>query len=136
MEEFKEVEGLKSYIEAKQAEYAKRNKGINKTILLNGHRLTNNDLFIQYAISYLKLHPRIENNLTLLVRQLAPTPQGLPVEVYTFTNTTVWAEYEIILSEIINHLISSVKYFDLKIYEESSGSDEYNVYLRNMDANK
>ena len=136
LEEFKEVEGLKSYIEAKQAEYAKRNKGINKTILLNGHRLTNNDLFIQYAISYLKLHPRIENNLTLLVRQLAPTPQGLPVEVYTFTNTTVWAEYEIILSEIINHLISSVKYFDLKIYEESSGSDEYNVYLRNMDANK
>lgn len=136
LEKYKEIDGLKAYIENKQANYAQRNKNINKEILLNGHHLTNNDLFIQYAIYYLRAHPHIDNNLTLLVRQLAPTPQGLPVEVYTFTNTTIWAEYEGILSEIMNHLISSVKYFGLQIYEESSGSDDYNVFLRNMDANK
>ena len=134
LEKYKEVEGLKKYIEEKQSEYAKRNKGMNTAIPINGHRLTNNDLFMQYAIGYLKTHPYIEKSMTLLVRQLAPTSQGLPVELYTFTNTTVWAEYETILSEIVNHLISAVGYFGLTIYEESSGSDDYNVFLKNMDA--
>ena len=88
-------------------------------------------MFIQYGIHYLRKHPKINPNLTLLVRELSPTTQGLPIELYTFTNTTVWAEYEIILAEVVNHLISVVKYFDLVIYEESSGSDDYNVFLKN-----
>lgn len=130
LERFKEVDGLKEYINAKQQEYSKLNKATNPAIPLNQHRITNNDLFLQYGIHYLKNHPKIDKNLTLLVRQLAPTSQGLPIELYTFTNTTVWAEYEVILSEIVNHLISVVRFFNLRLYEESSGSDTYDVYIK------
>lgn len=133
LDKFKKVDGLAEYIERKQTEYAERSKHSDTSISINGHWLTNNDLFIQYAIAYLRNHPRINTNMTLLVRQLAPTSQGLPVELYTFTNTTVWAEYEMILSEIVNHLISAVSYFDLQLFEDSSGSDDYNVYMKNKD---
>ncbi|MFV0417729.1 MAG: mechanosensitive ion channel family protein [Dysgonomonas sp.] len=126
---YKKVEGLKEYIEQKQV-HIKQQGLLDSEIPLNMHLITNNDLFLQYGIHYLRNHPNIDKNLTLLVRQLAPTPQGLPIELYTFTNTTVWAEYEIILSEIVNHFISVVKFFDLKIYEESSGSDVYDVYMK------
>lgn len=131
LEKYKEIDGLRDYILTKQKEYAELNKGAKSTAIpLNQHRITNNDLFLQYGTHYLRMHPKIDNNLTLLVRQLAPTPQGLPIELYTFTNTTVWAEYEVILSEIVNHFVSVVKYFDLMIYEESSGSDTYDIYIK------
>lgn len=130
LEKFRKIDGLKEYINAKEKEYAERNKGIKSEGLLNKHRITNTDLFIQYGMYYLRQHPKIENGLTLLVRQLAPTTQGLPIEFYTFTNTTVWAEYEIILAEVVSHMISVVKEFGLVIYEESAGSDIYDVYLK------
>jgi miniconductance mechanosensitive channel len=128
IEKFKKADGLKEYIEAKQTEYAKLNGGEGGELSLN--QITNMDVFMQYGIYYLRNHAKIRNDLTLLVRQLAPTPQGLPIELYTFANTTVWAEYEIILAEIVSHFISVVKVFDLTIYEESSGSDVYDVYIR------
>lgn len=130
LEKFKKVDGLKDFIEDKLKDFAERDKHADKSIAINGNWLTNNDLFIQYAISYLRKHPKINTNLTLMVRQLAPTTQGLPIELYTFTNTTVWAEYEMIISEIVNHLISAVSFFDLELFEESAGSDNYNVYMR------
>ncbi len=128
LEKYKEVDGLKDYIIAKQKEFAKMPK--REGLLSNMYRITNSDLFLQYGIYYLRNHPKIDKNLTLLVRQLPPGSQGLPIELYTFTNTTVWAEYEVILSEIVNHFISIVKYFDLTIYEESSGSDIFDVYIK------
>lgn len=132
LEKYKHIGGLKQYIEAKESEYKELNKGKENSVglPLNMHRITNADLFLQYGMHYLRTHPRIAQNMTLLVRQLAPTPQGLPIEIYTFTNTTVWAEYETILSEIVNHLISVVKVFELRIYEESSGSDTYDVFIK------
>lgn len=132
LEKFKQVDGLKDYIVNKEKEYAELNKTTNPDIPLNVHQITNNDLFLQYGIYYLRNHPKIDKTLTLLVRQLAPTSQGLPIELYTFTNTIVWAEYEVILSEIVNHFISVIPYFGLKIYEESSGSDTYDVFMRDV----
>lgn len=128
LERYKEIDGLKEYITAKQKEFLKMPK--REGLLSNMYRITNSDLFLQYGIYYLRNHPRIDKNLTLLVRQLPPGPQGLPIELYTFTNTTVWAEYELILSEIVNHFIGIVKYFDLTIFEESSGSDIFDVYIK------
>ncbi len=128
LEKYKEIDGLKDYITAKQKEFSKMPK--REGLLSNMYRITNSDLFLQYGIYYLRNHPRIDKNLTLLVRQLPPGPQGLPIELYTFTNTTVWAEYELILSEIVNHFIGIVKYFDLTIFEESSGSDIFDVYIK------
>ena len=128
LEKYKEIDGLKEYITAKQKKFSKMPK--REGLLSNMYRITNSDLFLQYGIYYLSNHPRIDKNLTLLVRQLPPGPQGLPIELYTFTNTTVWAEYELILSEIVNHFLSIVKYFDLTIFEESSGSDIFDVYIK------
>lgn len=128
LEKYKEIDGLKEYITAKQKEFLKMPK--REGLLSNMYRITNSDLFLQYGIYYLRNHPRIDKNLTLLVRQLPPGPQGLPIELYTFTNTTIWAEYELILSEIVNHFIGIVKYFDLTIFEESSGSDIFDVYIK------
>lgn len=128
LEKYKEIDGLEEYITAKQKEFSKMPK--REGLLSNMYRITNSDLFLQYGIYYLRNHPRIDKNLTLLVRQLPPGPQGLPIELYTFTNTTVWAEYELILSEIVNHFIGIVKYFDLTIFEESSGSDIFDVYIK------
>ncbi|MFR0678638.1 mechanosensitive ion channel family protein [Dysgonomonas mossii] len=128
LQKYKEIDGLKEYITAKQKEFSKMPK--REGLLSNMYRITNSDLFLQYGIYYLRNHPKIDKNLTLLVRQLPPGPQGLPIELYTFTNTTVWAEYELILSEIVNHFIGIVKYFDLTIFEESSGSDIFDVYIK------
>ncbi|WP_165044481.1 mechanosensitive ion channel family protein [Dysgonomonas sp. ZJ709] len=127
LDKFKHIDGLGEFI----AEHKNNNKKIEgSSPLVIGPRITNNDLFMQYGIYYLRHHPKINKTMTLMVRQLAPTPEGLPVELYTFTDTVVWAEYEAISTEIFNHLISVVKYFDLQIFESSSGSDDYNVYMR------
>lgn len=130
IEKFSKVDGLKEYIEEKQTEYAELNKGIEGELPLNRRRITNADLFMQYGIHYLRKHPKTNKDLTLMVRQLTPTPQGLPFELCSFTNTTVWTEYETIIAEIVSHLISVVKVFDLYVYEESSGSDIYDVYIK------
>lgn len=130
LDDFKKIQSLTEYITAKQNLYAKLNKGFDSDIPLDKLTITNCELFMQYGVAYLKNHPRINNEMTLLVRQLSPTTQGLPIEIYTFTNTTVWAEYEMILAEIMSHLISVVKYFDLIIYEESAGSDGYDVFIK------
>lgn len=127
---YKQMDSLKGYIADKEKEYAELNKLSNGAAPFNMFSITNCDLFLQYGIYFLKHHPKIDKSLTLLVRQLAPTSQGLPIEIYTFTNTTIWAEYEVILSEIVNHLISVVPFFGLTIYEESSGTDIFDVYMK------
>ena len=138
LEQMKKIEGLAEFITEKQSEFKALNEQLNidQSLSLNGHRLTNNDIFMRYAQWYLKKHPNINQNMTLLVRQLAPTSQGLPVQLYTFTNTVIWSEYEGILSEILNHLISAVKFFDLRIFEETSGSDAYDVNLKSQNSIK
>jgi miniconductance mechanosensitive channel len=133
IEKFKKVDGLAGYIAEKQEQYVKLNKQTNSDLPLNKHAITNCDLFMQYGMHYLRNHPDINKDMALLVRQLASTTQGLPIELYTFTSTTVWAEHEIILAGIMNHIISVVPYFGLTIYEESSGSDDYNVYMKRLE---
>lgn len=128
MEKFMKIDALKEYIENK----AKAgNIDVNDEKYLAGvHAITNADLFIQYCTYYLRMHPKINNDMTLLVRELPITTQGLPIELYSFTNTTVWKEYELIVAEIVNHLISVISDFGLVIYQESSGSDNYDIYIR------
>ncbi|WP_120076433.1 mechanosensitive ion channel family protein [Aurantiacibacter odishensis] len=91
---------------------------------VNARRITNIGTFRAYVIAYLKAHPELtDKGFTLLVRQLEPTPQGLPLEVYTFTNTTVWAEYERIQADVFDHLIAILPEFGLRLFQEPSGLD-------------
>ncbi len=90
---------------------------------VNARRITNIGTFRAYVIAYIKAHPHIRDDMTMLVRQLPPSPQGLPLEIYCFTSTTVWSDYEAIQSDIFDHLLAILPEFSLRIYQEPSGLD-------------
>jgi miniconductance mechanosensitive channel len=116
---------LKDYIAAKQQELNDYNASLGAEFdaAVNQRRLTNIGTFRAYALNYLKNHPGIHKGMTLMVRQLAPGPEGLPLEIYCFTKTTVWAEYEDIQADIFDHLLAVVPEFGLRLYQKPAGSD-------------
>jgi len=122
---FKEFALLRNYIADKEQELRDYNAALGDVTeaTVNQRRLTNVGTFRAYAFQYLRHHPRIRQDMTLLVRQLPPGPEGLPVEVYCFTDTTAWAEYEDIQSDIFDHFLSIVPAFGLRLYQKPSGSD-------------
>ena len=79
--------------------------------------------------NYLKNNINIHQDMTFLVRQLSTTEKGLPIEIYVFTNTTDWIDYEEIQSDIFDHLISSLAQFDLKVFQNPSGNDLSNLKM-------
>jgi miniconductance mechanosensitive channel len=91
---------------------------------LDGPQITNMEIFRAYTEAYLRNHPDIHTDkMDLIVRELPPSPSGLPVEVYVFTKMTKWSEYEQIQAEIFDHLLSAAKFFDLRVFQEPTGSD-------------
>lgn len=80
-------------------------------------------LYRQYVLDYLERHPHVKNDMMKMVRQLPSTPQGLPLEVYCFADTTEWVEYERIQDEIFDHLIAVLPHFGLRIYQQPAGAD-------------
>ena len=92
-------------------------------VIANARHLTNVGTFRAYVVEYLRRHPQIHKQMTFLVRQLAPTPQGLPIEVYVFTTDTIWANYEAIQADIFDHILSIVPEFGLRLFQEPSGHD-------------
>ena len=120
---YKTVELLKDYIESIQSEIATHNdtNRHDKSSLLNGRNLTNIGLFREYARQYLMANENLRKDLTLMVRQLEPTENGLPIEVYCFSNNIEWVEYERIQADIFDHLLSSISNFDLEIFQNPTG---------------
>lgn len=116
---------LHSYLNVKTQELSQHNQEIAVDLAspLNGRRLTNLGTLRAYLEAYLRAHPRIHQNMTLMVRQLAPTPEGLPLEIYAFTNTTVWAEYESIQADIFDHILAVIDEFDLRVHQTPTGND-------------
>ncbi len=104
------------------AEYNARYAG-DTALIPNARRLTNIGTLRAYIIAYLRDHPRIHQEMTFLVRQLAPTPEGLPLEIYVFTNDTRWAHYESIQADVFDHILSMVPEFGLRVYQRPSGYD-------------
>ncbi len=121
--QYKGVEMLKDYIEARQNEIATHNEvnGHDKSSLVNGRNLTNIGLFREYAHQYLSANENLRSDLTLMVRQLEPTENGLPIEVYCFSNNIQWVEYERIQADIFDHLLSSLPNFNLDIFQNPTG---------------
>lgn len=114
---------LQPYLQAKAAELAEWNAQRQGKAPVNLRRLTNLGTFRAYAAAYLKSHPGIRDDMTLLVRQLDPGPQGLPIEIYCFTRTTAWGEYEDIQSDLFDHLLAILPEFGLRAFQAPSGSD-------------
>lgn len=120
--ELKEIERISSYITQRKEDIEKdnNNKGVNKKLLLNGRNMTNIGLFRRYTLAYLKDHPQISQDLTVMVRQLAPSPEGIPLEIYVFVKDKVWINYEKIMSDIFDHLLAAIPTFDLECFEYNS----------------
>jgi miniconductance mechanosensitive channel len=125
LEKFRRIEHLAEYIDAKQREIDAYNAAANidNTELVNGRHMTNVGTFRAYVIAYLKNHPKINPNMTFLVRQLQPTECGLPIEVYVFSSDTVWANYEAIQADIFDHILAVIPEFGLRVFQNPTGSD-------------
>ena len=125
VQHFRRFALLSDYVGEKEAELKAYNDGLTTAVdeEVNRRRLTNLGTYRAYALNYLKNHPKIHSGLTLIVRQLAPGPEGAPLEIYCFTNTTVWADYEDIQSDIFDHLLAIVPEFGLRLYQKPAGTD-------------
>lgn len=125
IEKFSKIQSISNYILDKKKELSDYNAQLNidNTVLVNGRRMTNLGTFRAYLLTYLKEHPKIHKDLTLLVRQLDPGPTGLPIEIYVFSNDQVWANYEAIQADIFDHILAVVPEFDLRVYQNPTGSD-------------
>lgn len=116
---------LHDYVEAKKHELAEYNATFadDPSLTPNARRLTNIGMLRAYITAYLRNHPKIHQEMTFLVRQLEPTPEGLPIQIYVFSNDTRWAYYEGIQSDIFDHVLSMVPEFGLRVYQRPSGHD-------------
>ncbi len=126
LKRLQKVHLLKDYLEKKlrEIEAYNRDQGIDTAASpLNGRRLTNLGTFRIYIEEYLRHHPKIRKDMTLMVRQLAPTPQGLPLEVYCFVADTRWVPYEKVQADIFDHILSTAGEFDLRVYQMPTGND-------------
>jgi len=126
LERWMRIRRLRPYLEEKLAEVKAANQveaDADLSVLANGRRLTNLGTFRAYCIAYLRQHPKIHQEMTFLVRQLAPTEHGLPLEIYVFTNDIRWASYEAIQADIFDHLLAVVGEFDLRVFQSPSGHD-------------
>jgi miniconductance mechanosensitive channel len=114
---------LRDYLSEKEAEISEANRLVDGEHPVNARRLTNVGTLRAYIYHYLRNHPRINQEMTLLVRQREPTPDGLPIQIYCFTSTTAWAEYEDIQSDIFDNLLAIVPEFGLRVFQHPSGTD-------------
>ncbi len=121
----REIDLIHDFMVKRQAEIDANNekRGIQGASKLNGRRQTNVGLYRKYVEFYLNNHPGIHHDFTLMVRQLQPTTEGLPIEVYCFTNTIVWQEYEGIMADIFDHLYAATRHFDLALFQSPTGAD-------------
>ena len=119
------IQLIRTYIETRQKEINAFNNlnTIDKELLINGRNLTNFGMFRKYITSYLENYPSLNKDMILLCRQLQPTAQGIPLEIYTFTKDKKFENYEYIMSDIFDHIIASIGYFDLEIFELSTSKD-------------
>ncbi|MBE0674056.1 MAG: mechanosensitive ion channel [Bacteroidales bacterium] len=119
------IQILRPYMDSKEAEIKKYNEenGIDDSCLVNGRRMTNIGTFRAYTQAYLSSHPRVNTDMTFMVRHLAPDEKGLPLEIYVFSKSKEWVLYEAVQADIFDHLLAVVKEFDLRIFEYPTGED-------------
>ena len=125
IEKMRQISLLTDYVTSKEAEIAAWNKdlGVDSNELVNARALTNVGTFRAYVVEYLKSHPKIDENETILVRHLSPSDNGLPIEIYAFSNDNGWVNYEGVQSDIFDHLIAIIPEFGLRLFQRPSGLD-------------
>tara|TARA_R110001606_G_scaffold34895_6_gene102268 strand:- start:371 stop:1219 length:849 start_codon:yes stop_codon:yes gene_type:complete len=119
IETLKGIQIIAQYIETRNNNIENFNKehDIDKQMSINGRNLTNIGVFRKYVETYLKNHSAINQKMTLMTRQLSPTPQGIPLEIYAFSSDKRWENYEYIMADIFDHLLAALPYFELELFE-------------------
>jgi miniconductance mechanosensitive channel len=125
IERFERFTLLADYMGSKRDELAAdaQERPSDPELIANARRLTNIGTFRAYIASYLRQHPKIHKGMTLMVRQLSPTPDGLPLEIYAFSNDTDWVRYEGIQADIFDHIMAVAPEFDLRVFQHPAGRD-------------
>jgi len=115
----KRIQLISDYIDTRQFEINKYNTthNVDKSLAINGRNITNFGLYRKYITRYLETHPGINKDMILLCRQLQPTSQGMPLEIYAFSKDQRFEQYEHIMADIFDHIIASIAYFDLELFE-------------------
>ena len=124
-ERFGKFQRISEYVKQRQEEIENYNREheVDTSELINGRHMTNIGVFRRYALNYLMNHPKIDQKQTVMVRQLEPGPNGVPIEIYCFSNDIAWVNYEGIQADIFDHLLAAVNQFGLRIFQNPSGQD-------------
>ncbi|MFO7668510.1 MAG: mechanosensitive ion channel [Bacteroidales bacterium] len=125
IEKFRKFYLLHDYITRKEKEIADFNKSLNldDSIIANGRRMTNLGTFRVYLENYLRSNPKINQEMTFLVRHLQPSETGLPLEIYVFSKDKVWANYETLQADIFDHVLAVISEFGLRVFQNPTGAD-------------
>jgi len=125
LDRFEKYQSITDYVKQKRKAIVEFNKkhNIDTSLLINGRNMTNLGTFRAYIIAYLRNHPKIHNDMTFLVRYLSPAKDGMPIEIYVFSNDQVWANYEAIQADIFDHILAVLPEFDLRVFQNPTGSD-------------
>jgi len=118
------IELIREYLTTNEKDINRFNEShqVNKEVLINGRNFSNMGVFRKYVALYLENHPQINKKMTIMSRQLAPTSEGTPLEIYAFCSDKDWKNYENIMADIFDHLISALPYFKLEVYELGYGN--------------
>lgn len=121
----RKISTLSLYLDGRQKEIDADNEklGIDLGVKVNGRRQTNIGIFRAYLLAYLRNHPMVHDEMTFLVRQLEPTPEGLPMQIYVFSRDSVWANYEAIQADIFDHVLAAIPEFELRVFQNPTGAD-------------
>lgn len=119
IERLKKIELIKEYLinQKEKIDTSNYQKGVNKELSINGRNLTNIGVFRKYIETYISQHSAINKDMMVMTRQLAPTAQGMPLEIYCFSKDKRWQNYEYIIADIFDHMLASVSFFDLELFE-------------------
>jgi len=125
LDRFEKFSLLHEYVRDKRAQLAADAVDTDRDpdLIVNARRLTNIGTFRAYIVNYLRQHAKVHKGMTLMVRQRDPTPDGLPLEIYAFSNVTEWVEYERIQSDIFDHILAIAPEFGLRVFQSPSGAD-------------
>ena len=137
LEKFKKFQHIAGYIEDKQKEITGWNaeNRVDDTQLVNGRRMTNIGVLRAYMTEYLRNHAMLNKDMTMMVRLLEPTPQGLPIQIYTFCTDKRWVYYEGIQSDIFDHILAVIPEFELRVFQRPAGSDfNSTFYVANQES--
>ena len=123
LEQLKKIQLIANYLDGRKLDIDKYNEqnNIDKSLSINGRNLTNLGIFRKYINSYIETHPGVNKDMTIMCRHLQPTEKGIPIEIYVFTSDKRWINHEYIMADIFDHIIASVAYFDLEIFELPTG---------------